>query len=54
MDIARNVALQILYKIDKEQAYSNIALNEELQKNKNKLTQKDIALISKIVYGVTT
>ena len=54
MDIARNVALQILYKIDKEQAYSNIALNEELQKNKNKLTQKDIALISEIVYGVTT
>ena len=54
MDIARNVVLQILYKIDKEQAYSNIALNEELQKNKNKLTQKDIALISEIVYGVTT
>ena len=54
MDVARNVVLQILYKIDKEQAYSNIALNEELQKNKNKLTQKDIALISEIVYGVTT
>ena len=54
MDKTRKLALEILYKIDKEGAYSNIVLNEMLNKNKNNLNKKDIGLISEIVYGVTT
>jgi len=54
IDIARNVALQILYKIDKEQAYSNLVLDEMLEKNKEKLNKKDCDLISEIVYGTTS
>ena len=54
IDKTRELALKILYKIDKENAYSNIALNEEIQKNRKYLNEKDIGLISEIVYGVTT
>ena len=54
VDKARELALKVLYKIDKDEAYSNIALSEELNKNKENLTEKDIGLISEIVYGVTT
>lgn len=54
IDKPRQIALTILYKIDKEEAYSNIALDEELRKNKNILNEKDIGLISEIVYGTTT
>ena len=54
IDKAREIALKILYKIDKEGAYSNIALDEMLKMNKNILNDKDIGLISEIVYGVTT
>lgn len=54
IDKAREVALKILYKINKEDAYSNIALDEVLKQNKNDLNEKDIGLISEIVYGVTT
>lgn len=54
IDKARQVALKVLYKIDKEQAYSNIALDEELKANRGKLNEKDIGLISQIVYGTTT
>ena len=54
IDKTREVALKTLYKIDKEQAYSNIALDEMLKQNKNILNEKDIGLISEIVYGVTT
>ncbi len=54
IDKAREIALKILYKIDKEKAYSNIALDEMLNQNRKDLTQKDIGLISEIVYGVTT
>ena len=54
VDKARQIALKALYKIDKEQAYSNIALDEELKNNSQKLNEKDIGLISQIVYGVTT
>ena len=53
VDRAREVALKILYKIDKEKAYSNIALDEELKKNQY-LNEKDIGLISEIVYGTIT
>lgn len=54
IDKAREIALKTLYKIEKEGAYSNIALDETLNKNKNNLNEKDIGLISEIVYGVTT
>ena len=54
VDKARELALKTLYKIDKEQAYSNIALNDEIKQNRTKLNEKDIGLISEITYGVTT
>ena len=52
IDKVRELALKILYKIDKEQAYSNIALNQILKENEQ-LTTRDKALISEITYGVT-
>ena len=54
MDIVREIALKTLYKIDKEEAYSNIALDEKIKENKHKLDERDIGFISEIVYGVTT
>ena len=54
IDKAREVALKILYKIDVDSAYSNIVLDEMIKQNKNNLNEKDIGLISEIVYGVTT
>lgn len=54
MDKPREVALKILYRIDQEKAYSNLALDEEINKNKDKLTPRDVGFISEIVYGVTT
>lgn len=54
IDNTRELALKILYKIDKEKAYSNIVLNEMINQNKKELTNKDIGLISEIVYGTTT
>ena len=54
IDRAREVALKILYKIDNDEAYSNISLNEMINKNRKILNSKDIALISELVYGVTT
>ena len=54
MDIVREVALKALYKIDKEEAYSNIALDEMIKENKRNLEDRDIGFISEIVYGVTS
>ena len=54
IDKTREVALKVLYKIDKEQAYSNIELNEQIRQNRKNLDEKDIGLISGLVYGVTT
>ena len=54
IDKTREIALKTLYKINEEEAYSNIALDEEIKQNRNKLTEKDIGLISEITYGVTT
>ena len=54
VDKAREVALKTLYRINNEGAYSNIALDEEINKNAQKLNAKDIGLISEIVYGVIT
>ena len=54
IDKARELALKILYRMDKENAFSNIVLNEEIKNNREKFTEKDIGLISQIVYGTTT
>ena len=54
IDIAREVALKTLYKIDKEEAYSNIALDETIKENRHKLDDRDIGFISELVYGVTS
>lgn len=54
IDKTREVALKTLYKIDKDNAYSNIILDEMIKQNRNILNDKDIGLISEIVYGVTT
>ena len=54
VDKAREIALKVLYKIDKENAYSNIILNDKIDKNRKDINNKDISLISEIVYGVTT
>ena len=50
----REIALKTIYKINQEQAYSNLALDEELKQNRKILNEKDIGLISEITYGVTT
>ena len=50
----REIALKVLYNIDKNGAYSNIALDEELKKQKLILDTRDIGLISEIVYGTTS
>ena len=54
VDKAREIALKILYKIDKEDAFSNIVLDEKINENRKKLNDRDIGLISEIVYGVVT
>ena len=54
MDKVRELALKILYKIDNEKAYSNVILNEEINKNRKIIDERDIGFISEIVYGVTT
>lgn len=54
MDKAREIALKTLYKIDQNQAYSNLILSEQINKNRKNLNNIDIGFISEIVYGVTT
>ena len=54
MDKIREIALKTLYKIDQQEAYSNIVLKETLKEKRNKLDDRDVGLISEIVYGVTT
>ncbi len=46
---ARQVALDILVKVEQEQAYSNILLNQMLVKHK--LPRADAGLVTEIVYG---
>ncbi len=50
---AREIALKVLYKVEKEDAYSNIALNQLLKENKN-IDERDVGLISELVYGTIT
>ncbi|MFS0823660.1 16S rRNA (cytosine(967)-C(5))-methyltransferase RsmB [Bacillus sp. 1P02SD] len=45
----RNVALEILLQIEKNQAYSNILLNQMIKKHEVK--GKDVGLLTEIVYG---
>lgn len=54
LDLARHIALKCLYKIDKEDAFSNIVLDIQLNENREKMNNKDINLTSELVYGVTT
>lgn len=54
VDFARELAVKTLYKIDEEEAYSNIVLDETLNANREKLTSRDTRFISELVYGVTT
>lgn len=49
---ARELALNILYKIDMDDAYSNTILDKEL--NNSDLSKVDKGLVSEIVYGVLT
>ena len=46
---ARGQALEVLEEVFQEGAYSNIALNAHL--SKSRLTDKDTALVTEIVYG---
>ncbi|RHW36460.1 16S rRNA (cytosine(967)-C(5))-methyltransferase RsmB [Neobacillus notoginsengisoli] len=45
----RETALELLETIEKNQAYSNLLLNHTIEKNK--LPQKDIGLLTELVYG---
>ena len=54
IDKPREIALKTLYDIDKNGAYSNIALDEQIKQNKKILSNKDIGFISEVVYGTTT
>ncbi|HHY21480.1 MAG TPA: 16S rRNA (cytosine(967)-C(5))-methyltransferase RsmB [Bacilli bacterium] len=48
-DNVRQVALDVLLKVDKEQAYSNLQLNQAIQKSQ--LDGRDIGLLTELVYG---
>lgn len=59
IDKTREIALKILYEIDKKDAYSNIALDEglkQVRKNfgKEQINDRDVGFISEIVYGTVT
>lgn len=54
IDFARELALKILYRVEEENAYSNLVLDEVIQSNRNSLKVKDINLISEIVYGTVS
>jgi len=53
-DLPREIVLKALYKIEKENAYSNLVLDEMINKNRKNLTTIDIGFISELVYGITT
>ncbi len=57
MDKAREIALIVLYNIDKKDAYSNLALDEALKQaksDKKEIQSRDIGFISEIVYGTVS
>ena len=54
VDKTREIIIKVLYNIEKNGAYSNIALNQELdqaRKNLISMNKRDIGFISEIVYG---
>lgn len=56
MDKVREIALKVLYEVDKNGAYSNIALDEALRKARrkeelHKLDKRDVGFISELVCG---
>ena len=54
VDKARKLALKAIVEIEKEEGYSNLVLNNIINENRKNLTEKDISLISELVYGVIT
>lgn len=52
MKNARELALHILMKLDEDKAFSNILLNNEL--NKSELSNVDKTFVTQLVYGVVT
>ena len=54
VDKVREVALKVLYNIEVNKAYSNITLDEEINKNIKILDNRDIGFISELTYGVIT
>ncbi len=54
IDLAREIALKIIYKIEEEKAYSNIILDEYLNQNRQKLSVKDVNFITELVYSVVS
>ena len=54
IDYARELSVKILHDIDENKSYSNIVLDEYLNKNRNKLSINDISFISELVYGTVS
>ncbi len=54
IDKKREIALKALHEISIKEAYSNIALDNIIKINRNKIDERDIGFISELVYGVTT
>lgn len=54
VDFAREMTLKILFEIEEKKAYSNIILDEYLNKNREKLSLKDVNFISILIYGIVT
>lgn len=54
MDKPREIALKTLVSIEEEKSYSNIILNKNIKENKKNLSEKDIAFISELVYGIVS
>ena len=56
IDKAREIVLKVLYEVDKNGAYSNIALDEALKEARrkeslSKIDKRDVGFISELVYG---
>lgn len=59
IDKAREIALKVLYEINEDGAYSNIALDSNLKQarkilTREQLNQRDVGFISEIVYGTVS
>ncbi len=54
LDFAREISVKILYDISENNSYSNLILDDYLNKNREKLTSQDISFISELVYGTVS